>query len=156
MSPGRDENGFTSCHREQRKIIYCVPCTISFYRLKKPPPAPPPGRLREKRTRMDTKERAAADFPLHIGQMIRREMLRQQRSVSWLAEQIPCDRRNIYHIFRRPNIDSGLLLKLSLILHTDFFRFYSAYLADTQVVTTPPHFTLFCAGSRRGGLPCAA
>lgn len=43
-------------------------------------------------------------------------------SISWFAEQIHCDRRNIYYIFERPTIDTGLLLQISKALQHNFFQ----------------------------------
>ncbi len=141
--------------KENKKDHMLCPVHDNF--LPYPHPRVAPYGLRERRIRMDTMRRAAEDSPIHIGQIIRREMARQQRTVTWLARQIPCDRRSVYHIFSRKTLDSGLLLKLSLLLHTDFFSPYSAYLPNTQALTTPPPQTaISCADSRRGELPCAA
>ncbi len=63
--------------------------------------------------------------PVHIGKIIEEELRRQKRTVTWLSRKIHCDRRNIYDIFSRPNIDTNLLMRLSLALHTDFFSYYS-------------------------------
>lgn len=66
-----------------------------------------------------------------IGRLIRDELARQERTVAWFARKIHCDRRNVYNIFERDFIDTGLLLKISDILHTDFFRLYSEALINT-------------------------
>ena len=57
---------------------------------------------------------------MHIGKKIRTVVRSQGRSVSWLAAQIPCDRSNIYNIFKRDNIDVKLLMRLSVILGHNF------------------------------------
>ncbi|MBR1809746.1 MAG: XRE family transcriptional regulator [Paludibacteraceae bacterium] len=62
---------------------------------------------------------------IHIGHIIQSELRRQGRSVTWLARQIPCDRTNVYDIFRRDNIDVKLLLRISRILNHDFFSYLS-------------------------------
>ena len=59
---------------------------------------------------------------LHIGNEIRCELLRQERSVAWFARQLHCDRTNIYDIFSRTNIDLQLLVHISRILHRNFLR----------------------------------
>ncbi len=35
-----------------------------------------------------------------IGTMIKEELERQERSVSWLARKLSCDRSNVYRLFR--------------------------------------------------------
>jgi hypothetical protein len=57
---------------------------------------------------------------MHIGKKIRTVMRSQGRSVSWLAAQIPCDRSNIYNIYKRDTIDVKLLMRLSVILGHNF------------------------------------
>lgn len=64
---------------------------------------------------------------LHIGNEIRRELLRQERSVAWLARQLGYDRSNFYRVLRAPSIDTALLLRISHLLQRDFFAIYSYY-----------------------------
>ncbi|MDE6265691.1 MAG: XRE family transcriptional regulator [Paramuribaculum sp.] len=59
-----------------------------------------------------------------IGKKIEEELRKQERSVVWLADQLNCNRTNIYKIFRRDSIDTDLLLKISLVLHCNFFADY--------------------------------
>ena len=61
---------------------------------------------------------------VHIGHIIQDELHRQGRSVTWLAQQLPCNRRNVYDIFRRKSLDTDLLMRLSRLLHYDFFRHF--------------------------------
>jgi len=68
-------------------------------------------------------DNSLTDF--RIGQIIEAELHRQGRSVTWLSRKINCDRRNMYDIFARTYIDTGLLFRISLALGTDFFKFYS-------------------------------
>lgn len=63
--------------------------------------------------------------PVFIGKIIEKELRRQERSVTWLSRKIHCDRRNIYNIFARPYIDTGLLWRISVALDTDFFSCFS-------------------------------
>lgn len=65
---------------------------------------------------------------IHIGHLIKAEMERQERSPSWLARHIGCDRTNVYRIFDRQSIDTALLLRISKVLHHDFFIEMSAQL----------------------------
>lgn len=62
---------------------------------------------------------------VHIGQLIELELHRQERSVTWFANKLYCDRTNVYKIFKRGSIDSDLLLRISTILnHNSFFTTY--------------------------------
>ena len=56
-----------------------------------------------------------------IGTMIKEELERQERTVSWLARKLNCDRSNIYRLFQKHSIDTALLQRLSVILGRDFF-----------------------------------
>lgn len=58
---------------------------------------------------------------LHIGEMVKAELKRQERSIAWLAKQIGYTRQNLYHLLDRPYIYTDLLLKISDILGYDFF-----------------------------------
>ena len=59
---------------------------------------------------------------MHIGQLIAQEMHRQERSPSWLARHICCDRTNVYKIFQRESIDTSLLMRISKALNRNFFE----------------------------------
>ena len=67
---------------------------------------------------------------VHIGTLIKAELDRQERTVSWFARKLNCDRSNIYKIFKRSTIDTDLLLRISTVLACDFFSVYTALLAD--------------------------
>ena len=43
-------------------------------------------------------------------------------SAAWLATQIPCERTNVYNIFKRKSLDVRLLMRISVILDYDFFK----------------------------------
>ena len=58
----------------------------------------------------------------HIGNLIRTELERQGRSITWLAEEAHYSRENLYKIFRRPWINTDLLFKLCNVLNHDFFK----------------------------------
>ena len=57
----------------------------------------------------------------HIGKRIKEVMDEQGRSASWLATKIPCERTNIYDVFKRKDVSVELLYKISSILGHDFF-----------------------------------
>jgi len=57
-----------------------------------------------------------------IGNLIKMEVKRQERSISWLAKKLSCDRSNIYRLFQKESIDTNLLTRISIILQHDFFE----------------------------------
>lgn len=63
---------------------------------------------------------------IHIGQLIEKEVRQQGRSIPWIAEQLNCERTNVYSIFHRESIDTALLLQISVILQHNFFSYYSS------------------------------
>ena len=62
---------------------------------------------------------------INIGQAIKEELERQERPASWLASKLGCNRQFVYRIFMKNSIDSDLLLRISIILHRDFFQEFS-------------------------------
>lgn len=75
-------------------------------------------------------------FTPAIGLLIEHELKRQERTVSWFARKIHCDRRNIYDIFTRQSIDTELLYKISLALGVNFFAPISDALSSLPRVST--------------------
>ncbi len=64
---------------------------------------------------------------VHIGSLISDELRRQRRPAAWLAQEICCDRTNVYKILRKGSIDTELLCRISVALSHDFFaEFQSA------------------------------
>jgi plasmid maintenance system antidote protein VapI len=61
---------------------------------------------------------------MHIGEMIKEEVEHQERTVSWLAKKISCNRQNVYSIYKRNTIDTDLLMRISTVLDRDFFDIY--------------------------------
>lgn len=61
---------------------------------------------------------------VHIGKIIETEFRKQERTVTWLAKKLYCDRSTIYAIFQRPSIDTHTLLQISRILNHNFFNYY--------------------------------
>ena len=63
---------------------------------------------------------------IKMGQLVkevfrRYETEHEECSVTWFAEQLHCDRRNVYDIFKRYTIDTQLLTQISLVLEYNFF-----------------------------------
>jgi len=72
---------------------------------------------------------------VNIGKEIHDELLKQERSVLWLSQQLGCNRTNIYNIFVRESIGTDLLLKISVALNRDFFALYSEAFKKENPVT---------------------
>ena len=62
---------------------------------------------------------------IHIGSLIEQELRRQDRSVTWLAGELRCDRTNVYKVFKKKSIDTKLLEDISIILQHNFFLDYA-------------------------------
>jgi DNA invertase Pin-like site-specific DNA recombinase len=58
---------------------------------------------------------------VNIGQKIKEELQRQERTVSWLARKLNCTRAAVYRIFDKNSIDTALLTNISQVLHHNFF-----------------------------------
>lgn len=65
---------------------------------------------------------------IHIGQLIKEELQRQERTPAWLARKINCERPNVYYIFSQSSINTHMLYLISIALNHDFFSVYSASL----------------------------
>ncbi len=63
-----------------------------------------------------------SDITFHIGNLIKAELQRQGRTITWLAGEVHCTRENLYKIFRHPWINTDMLFKISEALQHDFFR----------------------------------
>lgn len=61
---------------------------------------------------------------MHIGRAIREvfDDLPKRCTVQWFADRLCCDKRNIYRIFEKENIDILLLMQISVILEHNFFK----------------------------------
>ena len=68
---------------------------------------------------------------VHIGEIIRQELLKQERTPAWLARKINCERPNVYYIFRQSSINTDLLVRISEALNVDFFKVYSESLIQS-------------------------
>ena len=70
--------------------------------------------------------------PIHIGHLIQTELKEQRRSAAWLAEELNCNRANVYNIFNRRTIDTELLERISLILHRNFFELMAREISNEE------------------------
>lgn len=64
----------------------------------------------------------------HLGTLIRKELEKQQRTVTWLAAQINCDRSNCYDIFERKYVSIEVLERVSRMLGRNFFKDLAEYM----------------------------
>lgn len=56
-----------------------------------------------------------------IGNLIKQELKKQERSISWLARKLSCDRTRVYRILQKHSIDTYDLARISILLSHDFF-----------------------------------
>ncbi len=76
---------------------------------------------------------------IHIGKIIKQTLDSRGQSYSWLARQLYTDVSNVPKILKRKSLNTDLLLRISLILHKDFFAYYSDfYAANNQDGTLTP------------------
>lgn len=69
----------------------------------------------------------------HIGNLIKEELKRQGRTITWLASQLNYSRQHMYYLLAHSFIYSDLLLRISEILDFDFFAYYTEYLNRNKV-----------------------
>ena len=65
-----------------------------------------------------------------IGDLIKEELEKQERSISWFARKLSCDRSNVYRLFQKESIDTTLLFRVSLLLKRVFFSYLSERLKE--------------------------
>lgn len=65
-----------------------------------------------------------------IGQQIKAELVIQGISVSDFARSINCSRPNVHDIMKRSSIDCELLMRISRVLHVNFFKRLSEQLDE--------------------------
>jgi len=61
---------------------------------------------------------------IHIGEVIKSISERSGMSVTAFADKIGVSRNNIYDIYKRSSIDTGLLGRISKALNHNFFEYY--------------------------------
>jgi transcriptional regulator with XRE-family HTH domain len=62
--------------------------------------------------------------PVEIGQKIKEVFDSRQIKLTDFADELGTVRQNVYRIFRKRHLDTGLLLKISQVLHHNFFQYY--------------------------------
>lgn len=68
----------------------------------------------------------------HLGSLIKQELERQERSVSWLARKLSCDRTKVYRLLQKHSIDTYDLRRISILLSHDFFADLSEELKNND------------------------
>ena len=61
---------------------------------------------------------------INIGSKIKGIVTKKGMSVSEFGRRINKSRENVYSIYKRKSIDTGLLLTISKVLEHDFFQYY--------------------------------
>ena len=67
-----------------------------------------------------------------IGILIKEELEKQERSITWFARKLSCDRSNIYRLFQKESIDTNLLVRISILLGKDFFSDLFDYVKEKE------------------------
>jgi plasmid maintenance system antidote protein VapI len=62
---------------------------------------------------------------IHIGDLIKKKLAGQERSVAWLAGKIGVHRTTLMRILQKHSMDSELLYRISMELEMDYHALYS-------------------------------
>lgn len=63
-----------------------------------------------------------AEDNFHIGNCIKEELKRQDRSIAWLSRQVFCDRSNLSRVLQNQYVDINLLRRICISLRCNFFK----------------------------------
>jgi transcriptional regulator with XRE-family HTH domain len=63
---------------------------------------------------------------IEIGQKIKEVFDRREMKLTDFADELGTVRQNVYRIFKKRHLDTGLLLKISQVLNHNFFQYYVA------------------------------
>ena len=69
---------------------------------------------------------------INIGEAIKEELDRQERTLSWLARKLNRTRAYVYRLLSKNSIDTGVLAQISLLLGRDFFQELSEDVSDAE------------------------
>jgi len=73
------------------------------------------------------------DRELHIGDLIRKKLKDGGQKEEWLAKQINCQNSNISKIFKKPSLNSDLLLEISVALEENIHQYYTDIYHDKML-----------------------
>ncbi len=59
---------------------------------------------------------------INIADSIRQVLAENNISISWLAQNIPCDRSSLYRMLKRQNFDLYTLCRISILLEYNFLE----------------------------------
>lgn len=65
------------------------------------------------------------NMAVHIGKKIKEVFTQKGMKTSEFARRLHKSRENVYSIFKRETIDTGLLQEISTVLEHDFFQYYT-------------------------------
>ena len=71
-------------------------------------------------------------MPVHIGSKIKQITDKKGVNITEFSRRINTSRENVYGIFKRKTIDTGLLEKISKVLEHDFFQYYTPLLEEVE------------------------
>lgn len=60
-------------------------------------------------------------------------MQKQERSISWMARKLGCDRAKVYRILEKNSIDTYMLAQISRLLSHNFFKDLSDNIEKTEL-----------------------
>ena len=69
---------------------------------------------------------------INIGENIKEELDRQERTISWLARKLNRTRTYVYRMLKKNSIDTSVLAQISQLLGRDFFQELSQEFSDSQ------------------------
>lgn len=72
---------------------------------------------------------------VEIGQKIKEVFDASNMKLTDFADELGTVRQNVYRIFKKTHVDTGLLLKISEVLNHNFFIYYVQPQARTEVVS---------------------
>lgn len=61
----------------------------------------------------------------HIGNLIREQLKAQNITIVSFAKSLSCSRTNVYKLLDKPTLDTQTLMRISGILHYNFFELLS-------------------------------
>ena len=70
---------------------------------------------------------------INIGERIKDELDRQERTISWLARKLNRNRAAVYRLLKKNSIDTNVLSQISLLLGRDFFKELSQEVSDKRI-----------------------
>jgi hypothetical protein len=59
---------------------------------------------------------------IHLGNIIKKRLEYDGRSVRWFAEQMNSDRSNMYKLLSRSHLSTDFIIRASKIIEHDFFK----------------------------------